>query len=300
MSQRQTALRHNLIINKLRRQQRATFAEISDYLNRESDIRGEDLTISKRTFVRDIAEIGEIYGIYIRYNFSARNYFIEDDFSESVTNRRLEALDVFNALKVKERQEGHIFLDNRMANGSEHLYGLLHAINNQLQITFNYQTYYHDEAVERTVNPLAIKEFKYRWYVFAQNAHNEKIKCYALDRISNPEIMTTHFKSKADFNLVEQLKYCFGIISPNAKQPSKVILSFEPFQGKYIKSLPLHETQKIITDNEQELRISLNIYLTHDFEMELLSLGDNVRVISPKKLVDDLKGIYKNALKKLK
>jgi predicted DNA-binding transcriptional regulator YafY len=134
MSQRKTTLRHNLIINKLRKQKRATFSEICDYLQRESDIQGEDLTISKRTFTRDIAEIGEIYGIYIRYDFSARNYFIEEDFSEELQNRRLEALDVFNALKIKERQANHLFLDNRHTSGSEHLYGLLHSINNRFLI----------------------------------------------------------------------------------------------------------------------------------------------------------------------
>ena len=106
MSQRLTTLRHNLIINKLRQQKRATFREICSYLERESDLYGENLTISKRTFVRDMAEIGEIYGIYIKYDFSVRNYVIEDDFSEDVQNRRLEALDVFNALKIKERQIG--------------------------------------------------------------------------------------------------------------------------------------------------------------------------------------------------
>ncbi|MDR2804710.1 MAG: WYL domain-containing protein, partial [Dysgonamonadaceae bacterium] len=169
MSQRQTALRHNFIINKLRREKRATFREICDYLKRESDIQGEDLTISKRTFVRDVAEIGEIYGIYIKYDFSARSYFIEDDFSEEIQNRRLEALDVFNALKIKERQANHIFLDNRQSAGTERLYNLLHAINNALTISFDYQTFYHENAVERTVNPLAIKEFKHRWYLFAQN-----------------------------------------------------------------------------------------------------------------------------------
>jgi predicted DNA-binding transcriptional regulator YafY len=296
MSQRKTTLRHNLIINKLRRNKRATFAEICDYLDRESDIQGEDLTISKRTFVRDMAEIGEIYGIYIRYDFSARNYFIEEEFDSEIDNRRLEALDVFNALKVKERQAEHIFLDNRQASGTEHLYCLLHAINKHLQIAFDYQTYYYDNAVERIVNPLAIKEFKYRWYLFAQNAHNEKIKCYALDRISNLQILTTHFEPQADFKLAEQLKYCFGIMGPNAEQPSEVILSFDPFQGNYIKSLPLHHTQQILIDNEEELRISLTIYLTHDFIMELLSFGETVKAIQPQELIDDLKTTYQNTL----
>ncbi|MDR1683447.1 MAG: hypothetical protein LBS25_08730, partial [Candidatus Symbiothrix sp.] len=96
----------------MRRQKRATFAEICDYLQRESEMQQEDLTISKRTFNRDMDEIGEIYGIYIKYDFSARAYFIDDDFSEDFQNRRLEALDVFNALKIKERQQNAIFLDN--------------------------------------------------------------------------------------------------------------------------------------------------------------------------------------------
>jgi predicted DNA-binding transcriptional regulator YafY len=296
MSQRQTTLRHNLIINKLRKQKRATFAEICDYLDRESDIRGEDLGISKRTFTRDISEIGEIYGIYIKYDFSARNYFIEEEFDTEIDNRRLEALDVFNALKVKERQAEHIFLDSRQASGAEHLYGLLHAINNRLKITFDYQAYYHGEASERLVHPLAIKEFKYRWYLFAKD--NERIKCYGLDRMSHLQILTTTFETPANFSLAEEFKYCFGIISPNDEQPNEVILSFNPFQGNYIKSLPLHHTQQILIDNDEELRISLTVYLTHDFLMELLSYGDTVEAIQPQKLIDELRRIYQNALGK--
>jgi predicted DNA-binding transcriptional regulator YafY len=280
----------------MRKQKRATFAEIRDYLDRESDIRGEELTISKRTFTRDIADIGEIYGVYIAYDFSAHNYFIEDEFDAEIGNRRLEALDIFNALKVKERQAEHIFLDNRQANGTEQLYDLLHAINNHLQITFDYQTFYHEKAVTRTVNPLAIKEFKYRWYLFAQN--NEQIKCYGLDRMSDLQILSTKFEPPVDFNLAERLKYSFGIITPNADQPREVVLSFESFHGKFIKSLPLHQTQQILIDDDDELRISLTVYLTYDFLMELLSFGDTVQVLQPQELIDELKAKYKSVLRK--
>jgi predicted DNA-binding transcriptional regulator YafY len=75
-----------------------------------------------------------------------------------------------------------------------------------------------------------------------------------------------------------------------------VILSFDPFQGKYIKSLPLHDTQEIIKDTERELRIRLTLYLTHDFLMKLLSYGDTVKVIKPKQLAVKLRNIYASAL----
>jgi predicted DNA-binding transcriptional regulator YafY len=99
-------------------------------------------------------------------------------------------------------------------------------------------------------------------------------------------------------NWHDQYKYCFGIIAPNADKPSEVILSFDPFQGKYIKSLPLHATQEIILDTDDELRIRLTVYLTHDFLMELLSYGDTVKVLQPTQLIDELKEIYKRVLEK--
>ena len=82
MSQSKITLRHNAIINKLRRQKQATFAEICDYLKRESAILDADLSISKRTFNRAIDQIGEVYGIYIKYDFSLGEYSIEEDFSD--------------------------------------------------------------------------------------------------------------------------------------------------------------------------------------------------------------------------
>jgi predicted DNA-binding transcriptional regulator YafY len=294
MSQRQTTLRHNLIINKLRKHKGATFAEIRDYFVRESEILGENLTTSKRTFNRDIAEIGEIYGIYIEYDSAQRKYSIEEDLTTEIDNRRLEALYVFNALKIKERQEKHMFFDTRQTSGTEQLYNLLCAINNRWQITFDYQKYYHDELTTRKVNPLAIREFKCRWYLFGQN--NEQIKCYGLDRMSNLQILTTNFERQTDFDISEQLKHCFGIMSPNAEQPSEVILSFKPSQGKYIKSLPLHHSQQILTDDDNELRILLKVYLTYDFVMELLSFGDKLHVIQPQELIDILINNYQNAL----
>lgn len=298
MSQSKTILRHNAIINKLRRQKQATFAEICDYLKRESAIQDEDLTISKRTFNRDIAEIGEIYGIYIKYDFSLGAYSIEEDFSDDIQKRRLEAFDIFNALKIKERQEKHILLDTRQSAGTEQLYDLLYAINKHLQVTFSYQTFYCENAIERTVKPLAIKEFKYRWYLFAQSTKDEKVKCYGLDRMSNLQISNTNFVPATDYNLSEQLKYCFGIVSPNAEKPSDIILSFNPFNGRYIKTLPLHHTQQILLDSTDELRISLKLYLTDDFIMELLSYGDKVKVIQPEELADKLRTTYENSLKK--
>jgi predicted DNA-binding transcriptional regulator YafY len=132
----------------------------------------------------------------------------------------------------------------------------------------------------------------------ARDTYDERIKFYGLDRLTNLEVQKTHYEEDTDFDINEHLRYCFGIIIPEDKTPSEIVLSFEPLQGKYIKSLPLHPSQKILIDNEEEVRISLQLYLTHDFIMEVLSYGKTIKVVAPQHFVENIKKIYSKALKK--
>ncbi|MEP6948729.1 MAG: WYL domain-containing protein [Ginsengibacter sp.] len=106
------------------------------------------------------------------------------------------------------------------------------------------------------------------------------------------------FEFPETYNIEENYRYCFGIISPNDKEPLDIILSFDPFQGKYIKSLPLHETQQILIDNEDELQIKLKLYVTHDLVMELLSFGDNMKVLQPASLAKEIKTAHQKAFQR--
>ncbi|MDB5014275.1 MAG: superfamily protein, partial [Daejeonella sp.] len=45
-----------------------------------------------------------------------------------------------------------------------------------------------------------------------------------------------------------------------------------------------HHSQKTIVDNEDELRISLELQITYDLIMEILSHGSRVQIISPEGL----------------
>ncbi len=296
MSKREAISRYNLIIKKLRKCS-ASFSEIADYLSLESELLSYDFNVSKRTFQRDLEDIRSIYNIDIQYNFSRKVYFIDFEQQPEVNERILEAFDTFNALNITDRLSNHIHFEKRRPQGTENLYGLLHAIKNQVQINFTYKKYWEDELTERIVEPYALKEFKNRWYVLANDLKGNQVKSFALDRLTDLEITKRKFQFPNDFNINDHYKYCFGIISPNGHKPQEVILSFDPFQGKYIKSLPLHESQQILIDNEEELRIKLTLFVTHDFFMELLSYGENLKVIEPESLIKDIKNSMQATLK---
>jgi len=288
MSKREGISRYNLIIKKLRKKP-ATFREISDYLKLESEIQSHNFDVSKRTFQRDVDDIRSIYNIDIRFDFSRQVYFIDDNDQPDVSERILEAFDTFNALNISDRMHDFIQFEPRRPQGTEHLYGLLHAIKNQLQVRFAYHKFWDEAASSRTVQPLMLKEVQNRWYVLARDVKDGRDKTFALDRVSELQITTDKFLLQPGLLPGEKFRDCFGIISPGNEEPCDVILSFTPLQGKYIKTLPLHHSQQILVDNDEETRVKLHLYVTFDLVQEIMSHGDNVTVREPSSLRDEIK-----------
>lgn len=295
MAKRESITRYNLIVKKVRRQP-STFKEIADYLKRESELDDSDFNISKRTFIRDLNDIRSIFNIDIRYNFSRKVYFIDHDEQPEANERMLEAFDVFNALNITDRVSNYIHFEKRRSQGTENLHGLLHAIKNHFKISFTYHKYWQNEFSKRNSEPYALKEFKNRWYLLANDLKDNVVKTFGMDRISELTITRHKFKVPKEFNVNELFRNCFGIITPDKEKLHEIELLFNAIQGRFIKSMPLHESQQIISDNENELRVKLKIYITHDFIMELLSYGANVRVIKPNHLIEELKDAYDEAL----
>lgn len=297
MSVTETIMRYHFIISKIKKHP-ASLTEINEFLEKESEFRGYNLVRDKRTFKRDLDAIRSIYDIDIQYNFTTKVYEIIQDEQNEKNLRMVEALDLFNALKISENITNVIHFEKRRPIGSEHLNGLLHAIQNRVQIQFSYQKYWEDFPETRSVEPHALKEFKHRWYLLAMDIDKSEIRIFALDRMDGLVITNNKFQNKLKLNVNEYFKNCFGIIAPNEEKVEEVILSFDAFQGKYIKSLPLHETQEILIDNEKEVRVKLNVYITLDFIMEILSYGDKVHIIQPQSFVLQMKKHYKSLVEK--
>lgn len=301
MSKRGYISRYLLILKKLKVKPYSTYEELQTYIENQFDylqMQDDNLQIgfSKRTLQRDIKEIRNVFGIDIEYSKSQKGYFISQNENENMNfQRMMEAFEMFNSLNLAQDLTPFIHLEKRRPQGTENLYGLLHAIKNRLQIKFTYQKFWEEELSQRLVEPYALKEFKNRWYIMAKDSKDNNIKSFALDRLTNLEITNLNYQYPDNYSIEQSYRYCFGIISPNDEEPQDIILSFDPFQGKYIKTLPLHDTQQVLVDNDEEMKIKLKLCLTHDLVMELLSFGDNLKVIEPKSLADQIKQAHEKA-----
>ncbi len=301
MSKRAFISRYLLIIKKLQAKPYSSFEELESHLSRQfqnMQVMDEaiELAFSKRTFQRDCKEIYNLFGVQIDYSTKDKGYHINKTLADNKhAQRMIEEFEIINALSLANDAAPYIYLDNRKPQGTDNLFGLLHAIKNKLQIQFEYQKFWEDTPTKRTVEPYALKEFNNRWYVLAKNVEDGIVKSFALDRLKQLSITNKPFTSNQYFDIAAHYEYSFGIISPDSEVPQTIILSFDPYQGKYIKTLPLHHTQQILLDDEDELQIQLTLHITHDFVMELLSFGANVKVLQPQVLVDELKAAYQAA-----
>lgn len=289
MSKKQFIKRHHLIINKLRSNP-CSFKDLQDYLEKHSIDDEENYVISKRTFERDVNEIREIYKIDIEYNRSQNVYEITQDADEVKTDRLIESFQIFNALSISDSVSNHIIIEKRKHFGTDNMHGLLHAIKNQFEIRFTHEKFRkeNNEKQTRLVYPLALKEARNRWYLVVQDPKDSVYKTFGLERISDLEITRKKFEYPKDFNPDSKFKYSFGIITDGTK-PEKIKLWLSHDQANYIKSLPLHHSQNVVSENETECIIELYMSPTYDFVMELLSMASEVKVLEPKSLQEEIK-----------
>jgi len=296
MSKREITLRHTAIINKLKRSP-ATLKEINQHLINESELTGYELTVSDRTFQRDRQDILSLYNISIECDKSNNRYFIADTDDSALNNRMLEAFNTFNALSSSIGMSDYLEFESYSSTGTENFHGILHAVKNRLQLRIGYQSYWSDTEAERVVRPYFLKEFKNRWYLIAHDINKDAIRTFALDRIKSIEITRKKFNYPVNQQPRSYFKHCFGITAPDRSDPIEpIILSFNALQGKYAKSLPLHASQKILKDTDDGLVIQLNIHATFDFEMQILAYGENVEVLAPITLRNNIRDRIKRSL----
>lgn len=280
--------RYLYVIDRLRSRP-CSFSALQDHVMSKLEQDDIDTTFEYaiRTFERDKKDITALFGIVIQYNRKDKTYAIdEEEIEDQSVTRMIDAFSIHHALQEGNKLSPSVFIEKRKSLGTEHIYGIIHAIQNLYLLQFTHQKHWEDFSTQREVKPIAIKESQQRWYLVALDKKNETVKTFGLDRISNLKITDTKFKPVA-YNVETEFQHAFGVETYEAAK--KVILEFSKQQGNYIKTFPLHKSQRIVKETEDAVSIEIFIHTTNDIKMELLKYGSNVKVIAPISLQNDIK-----------
>jgi len=302
MAKKHYFTRYLIIVRRLQQLNYAGFLEIQEYLAQRllelNDFAPDTETkISRRTLQRDIKDIYQIFGVDIQYCHRNRGYYIHDlGFHTPLFDRLAESFEIIATLQMGKEVLPFVFLENRKPSGTEYLMPLLKAIREEKKVDFIYRKFTGEPEKERNVIPCGLKEFHSRWYLIAIDLEDSILKSFGLDRMRRVQLYGKAELRKDRQEISEHYRNSFGIISPADGEPNTVLLKFSPQQTPYIKTLPLHESQQIVEESNEGCLVKLEVHLSHDFLMELLSFGDSLTVLKPKKLRQQIQRTLQNAL----
>lgn len=291
--------RYSLIIKRLERSP-ATYPELEDYLLNSFEFQDASIrSYSIRTLQRDIKDIANLFNFDIhnkkkgdnRYYIESRPVMEVDEYNQ----RLLESFQIMNAVNSQPDFAEFVYLESRNPRGIQNFYDLLFAIRNKRIIEFQHFKYKDQSISFRKVHPLALKESKDRWYLIAIDTKDEKLKAFGLDRISELSVSKAGFKLQQKFNLKEHFKNAFGIMNLE-EEPVKVIIRSTKEQAEYIKSSPLHHSQQIQKETDKSVYFMYDLFPTYDFIQEILSFGNQAKVIEPKSLAEKIKKTLKESI----
>lgn len=289
-----------VIINKLKGLQHyVPQEELETYVARrmeERDGTPKDL----RTLQRDFNEIEELFGIHICFDKQQKGYCIneEDSLKKEQYERLLLNFDLLNAIDSTSNLHTYVLAEHHRPMDSECLPLLIKAIKFSHPVTFNYIYIREGDKIrEKKVLPHYLKEDQQRWYLLAYD--NGTLKTFSADCIRDLRIFHEEtFKRDMNINVEELFENSYGIWNQSDIPVEEIELSYSSLDGSFLKYVPLHHSQKILTDNEQEFRIRLRLRITNDFVMALLARSNSLTVIKPLHLRERVKKVYEEALKR--
>ena len=298
MSKHGTIRRYTLEIEKIRRGQFPSFQEIKDYLFEHG------FEIGDRTIQRDIEQIRFEFGIEIKYDRDKNGYYIDYQNSLNIESffRFLEIVNTAELLteSLLESKDSlkHISFDTGGGlKGIENLKPLLKAIKDNRKISFTHFNFHTEKSRKYTLKPYLLKEYQNRWYVVGIIGGFNEFRTFGIDRIEDLEVLAETFIPDTKLNASERFDDTIGIVY-NANTVQDVILSFTASQGNYVKTLPLHSSQRVIVDDETEYRVVINVVPNYELIQQILKHGETVKIIEPQWLVDEIKGILNRTLHK--
>ncbi len=279
MPQFKSVERLSLILNYVKHHSYPSMSDLLTYLT------DKDLQPTERTLQRDLKTLRDLCFIEIKYNRFHNGYCIDEE-SKAEFDNWMQVFELFNTARIINetlvKSSGNIdYIDfdrTTMRMDPEILKDLLQAVIDRHVVQFTHYSYWREEERTMVLHPHLLKQYQNRWYVFGC-LPDGAFRSFGIDRIKGLQVLPEVFKPKMK-RPKEQFDHVIGLVY-EGEQVEEVVLSYDPFQGNYIKSQPLHASQKILLDDEKELRISIRVIPNYELEEQILKQGERVKVISP-------------------
>ena len=282
------------LVETLYKAKKITLKEINRKWAESELSEGEE--IPRRTFHTWKNAAEEMFGLVIMCDkHDDDRYYIEnrEELEEGGFHRwLLNTMSVNNTLLENKALSGRILLEN-IPSGQDFLATVMEAMKKSKLLEITYKGYWSEHEHTFPVAPYCVKLFRQRWYLVGNSVNEDIIRIYALDRVLEAQLSDEAFKYPKKFDPENYFKHCFGIIHIDDCPLETVKLKVSHDQANYLRSLPLHSSQKELVRTGEYSIFSVEVRPTFDFQQEILWNGDAMEVLEPLWLRKEIAGIVK-------
>ncbi len=251
-------------------------------------------SLPKRTFADCLRAIEETFDIDIssdarngyRYRIVQRDWLEKD----SVKDWVLSAFAMNGLLQDCKGLRDRVMCED-VPSGNEHLMRLLDAMKENRIVELTYKDYYDESSLQLELCPYLVRLFRQRWYVVGK-VYEAAIRRFSLDRILYLEVSDKCFKLPRDFSADAYFEGAFGIIvEPEEYDVETIRLKAYDINHRreYLRSLPLHHSQREIEQAVDYSIFELRLAPTYDFIQAILAMGSEVEVLAPEYVRQEIK-----------
>ena len=281
------------LIETIYRAKRITFKEINERWRDNVEMSGgEDIPL--RTFNNWRYAIQDMFGLFIENERCGNyRYYIENE--EDISNNGLRSwiystYCVGNALAGCQGIKDRILLEY-VPSGQVYLHAIIDAMKENRVLNITYKSFWSEKERTYNVQPLCIKLFRQRWYLVVRyDKPGYSPWVCALDRILMLEKTEETFTMPKDWDAEEYFDGFIGVLCYNDCNKETVKIKVSTSQANYLRSLKLHESQEEVERNEDYSIFTYYLRPTYDFMQELLWNGEEVEVLEPQWLRDEMRG----------
>lgn len=132
-------------------------------------------------------------------------------------------------------------------------------------------------------SPYCLRIFRGRCYTVGYSSLHRETRIFALDRITSLTPTASPFPRAPRFDAREYFKYSFGVYGGMNQRPERVIIEADGRNAAFLRSLPLHASQKESPtgDARYPWRFEMELCVSADLVRELLYYGAGIRVVAP-------------------
>ena len=288
------------IVNTIYRSRSISLQELNERWM-QTDMSG-GMPMNRITFNRHRQAIEEMFDVSIEcQRKGGYRYYIENEEifkNNNLQHWLLDSLSVSNMLMESSSLKDRIMLENIPA-GKEYLHPIINGMKQSRKLRMTYQKFGQPNGYTITVEPYAIRVFKQRWYLLANDYKRPHPSIYALDRIMELEETDETFGFPSDFDTELFFKDCYGVLFTDDKPQRIIIRAYAPLPN-YLRTLPLHHSQKELNTTPEYSDFEFHLRPTFDFRQELLSQGEEVEVLEPAQFRDEMKAVAKKMVERYK